>query len=99
MTTRPQSGEPGRGFPPAGDCRRRAAPGPRGRPILLISLTTFAGLFPLLQETNVQAGFLIKMAVSLGQGVLSATFISPGLIPAGHRVLEDLRGLVGWRKE
>ncbi len=71
----------------------------RFRPILLTSLTTFAGLFPLLQETSVQAKFLIPMAVSLGYGVLFATFISLVLIPAGYLVLEDLRELAGRRKE
>ncbi|WP_231881183.1 efflux RND transporter permease subunit, partial [Oleiphilus sp. HI0123] len=36
----------------------------RFRPILLTSITTFAGLTPLILETSIQAKFLIPMAVS-----------------------------------
>ncbi len=42
----------------------------RFRPILLTSLTTFAGLLPLMLERSMQATFLIPMAVSLAFGVL-----------------------------
>jgi multidrug efflux pump subunit AcrB len=50
------------------------AAGPRRfRPILLTSITTFVGLFPLLIEKSVQAQFLIPMAISLAYGVLFAT--------------------------
>lgn len=63
----------------------------RFRPILLTSLTTFAGLFPLLSEKSVQAKFLVPMAVSLAFGVLFATFITLVLIPVLYVVLEDVR--------
>ncbi len=53
----------------------------RFRPILLTSITTFVGLMPLLLEKSVQAQFLIPMAVSLGFGVLFATFIILILVP------------------
>jgi multidrug efflux pump subunit AcrB len=69
----------------------RTAGGARFRPILLTSLTTFAGLTPLLLEKSTQAQFLIPMAVSLGFGILYATFLSLLLIPTGYRILEDLR--------
>jgi multidrug efflux pump subunit AcrB len=69
----------------------RTAGGARFRPILLTSLTTFAGLTPLLLEKSTQAQFLIPMAVSLGFGILYATFLSLLLIPAGYRILEDAR--------
>ena len=46
----------------------------RFRPILLTSLTTFVGLFPLILERSMQATFLIPMAVSLAFGVLFANF-------------------------
>lgn len=62
----------------------------RFRPILLTSLTTFAGLVPLMLETNVQAQFLIPMAVSLGFGIIFATFITLLLIPINYMVLEDM---------
>ncbi len=65
----------------------------RFRPILLTSLTTFAGLTPLLVEKSVQAQFLIPMAISLGFGVLFATFITLILVPALYAILEDAKAL------
>ncbi|MGW8301263.1 MAG: efflux RND transporter permease subunit, partial [Desulfobacterales bacterium] len=61
----------------------------RFRAILLTSLTTFAGLSPMIFERSVQAQFLIPMAVSLGFGVLFATFITLLLIPCGYMIRED----------
>ncbi|MBT64230.1 MAG: hypothetical protein CML13_13575 [Puniceicoccaceae bacterium] len=63
----------------------------RFRPIILTSLTTFAGLLPVLFETSLQAQFLIPMAISLSFGVLFATFITLLLVPAFYSILEDLR--------
>jgi len=54
----------------------------RFRPIMLTSLTTFAGLMPMLTETDMQARFLIPMAISLGFGILFATLITLILVPA-----------------
>lgn len=54
----------------------------RFRPIMLTSLTTFAGVLPLLSETSTQAQLLIPMAASLGFGVIFATIISLVLVPA-----------------
>ena len=65
----------------------------RLRPVLLTSLTTFAGLTPLIFEKSTQAQFLIPMAVSLGFGILFATFITLLLVPLNYLVLEDLRAL------
>lgn len=62
----------------------------RFRPILLTSLTTFAGLTPILLEQSLQAQFLIPMALSLGFGVLFATFITLLLVPSVYLILEDL---------
>jgi multidrug efflux pump subunit AcrB len=70
------------------------AGGRRFRPIMLTSATTFAGLMPMLFETDVQARFLIPMAVSLGFGVLFATFITLLLIPAVYMMLEDIKHLI-----
>jgi len=67
----------------------------RFRPILLTSLTTFAGLMPMLVETDMQARFLVPMAVSLGFGILFATFITLLLVPSVYMMLEDLKNLVG----
>ena len=67
----------------------------RMRPIILTSLTTFAGLSPLLLEQSLQAKFMVPMAVSLGFGILFATLISLVLVPVIYRILEDLFRLVG----
>lgn len=45
----------------------------RFRAILLTSLTTVAGLLPIIMETNMQAQFLIPVAVSIAFGVLFGT--------------------------
>jgi multidrug efflux pump subunit AcrB len=61
----------------------------RFRPIILTSLTTFAGLLPLLFETSLQAQFLIPMATSLSFGVLFATAMTLFLVPACYNILQD----------
>jgi multidrug efflux pump subunit AcrB len=66
----------------------------RFRAILLTSLTTFVGLSPMIVERSVQAQFLIPMAVSLGFGVLFATFITLLLVPCGYMIREDFIHLV-----
>jgi multidrug efflux pump subunit AcrB len=45
----------------------------RFRPILLTSLTTVAGLMPMIAEKSMQAQFLIPMATSIAFGVLFGT--------------------------
>jgi multidrug efflux pump subunit AcrB len=62
----------------------------RLRAVLLTSVTTFAGLMPLLGETSLQAQFLIPAAVSLGYGILFATVITLILIPALLRIQHDI---------
>ena len=62
----------------------------RFRAIILTSLTTFAGLTPMLLERSLQAQFLIPMAVSLGFGVLFATGITLLLVPCGYMILDDI---------
>ena len=70
------------------------AGGRRFRAIILTSLTTFVGLMPMLLETDMQARFLIPMAVSLGFGILFATTITLVLVPSIYLILEDLRTLL-----
>jgi len=70
----------------------------RFRPIVLTSLTTFAGLTPILLEQSMQARFLIPMAVSLGFGVLFATIITLILVPVSYLILEDLKRMLGMTK-
>jgi multidrug efflux pump subunit AcrB len=66
----------------------------RFRAVILTSLTTFAGLTPMILERSLQAQFLIPMAVSLGFGVLFATVITLLLVPCGYMILEDVHTLV-----
>jgi multidrug efflux pump subunit AcrB len=72
----------------------------RFRPIFLTSITTFAGLMPLMFDKALHAQFLKPMAVSLGFGILFATFITLFLIPAAYLFLEDVKALFrtgfGW---
>ena len=65
----------------------------RFRPVMLTSLTTFIGLMPLLFEQSTQAQFLIPMAVSLGFGILFATFITLILVPVNYLIVERLKSL------
>ena len=72
----------------------RLAGARRFRPILLTSLTTFAGLLPLMFEQSRQARYMIPMAISLAWGVLFATVITLLLVPVNTLILEDIkRGL------
>ncbi|MBE0459582.1 efflux RND transporter permease subunit [Pseudoalteromonas prydzensis] len=64
----------------------------RFRPVMLTSLTTFIGLMPLLFEKATQAQFLIPMAVSLGFGIIFATFITLLLVPVNYLLMERLQG-------
>ena len=62
----------------------------RLRAVLLTSLTTIAGLTPLLFETSRQAQFLIPMAVSIAFGLAFATLLILLVIPAMLSVYEDI---------
>ncbi|MBR9922943.1 MAG: efflux RND transporter permease subunit [Bacteroidetes bacterium] len=53
----------------------------RFRPILLTTVTTVAGLGPLLLEKSFQAQFLIPMAISVAFGLISATVVILVLLP------------------
>lgn len=65
----------------------------RFRPIFLTSITTFAGLMPLIFDGARHAQLLRPMAISLGFGILFATFITLFLIPSAYLMLEDLKAL------
>ncbi|MCP4292925.1 MAG: efflux RND transporter permease subunit [bacterium] len=67
----------------------------RFRPIMLTSVTTFAGLTPLILEKSLQAKFLIPMATSLGFGVMFATFITLLLVPVSYSILADAKKFMG----
>ena len=71
----------------------------RFRPILLTSLTTFLGVFPIIIERSIQAQFLVPMAVSLGYGILVATPILMLVVPAlsmmNHLATEKVKTVMG----
>jgi multidrug efflux pump subunit AcrB len=66
------------------------------RAVLLTSLTTIAGLTPLLFEKSLQAQFLIPMATSISFGLAFSTilvlFFVPALLSVHESVAHRLRG-------
>ena len=63
----------------------------RLRPIILTTLTTSFGLFPLVLEKSFQAQFLIPMAISLVYGVAFGTLFILLFFPALIMILNDIR--------
>jgi multidrug efflux pump subunit AcrB len=63
----------------------------RFRAIVLTSLTTAAGLMPIMLERSVQAQFVIPMAISLSFGILFATVITLFLVPSLYLLEIDAR--------
>lgn len=74
----------------------------RFRPILLTSITTFLGVFPIIIEQSIQAQFLVPMAVSLGFGILVATPILMLAVPAlgmmNYLASQKVKAFVGRRR-
>ncbi len=64
----------------------------RFRAILLTSLTTVAGVLPLLMETSLQAQVLVPLVTSLAFGLAAATFQVLFLVPALYAIVDDY----GW---
>lgn len=64
----------------------------RFRPVLLTSVTTAAGLAPLLIERSFQAQFLIPMAVSISFGLMAATLLTLLYVPALYMIIADIAG-------
>ena len=68
----------------------------RFRPIILTSLTTVVGLYPLILEKSFQAQFLVPMAVSVAYGVLFGTMILLFFFPSLILFLNDMRRARFW---
>ncbi|MAE83384.1 MAG: acriflavin resistance protein [Flammeovirgaceae bacterium] len=68
----------------------------RFRAIMLTSLTTVLGLYPLIKETSFQAQFLIPMAISVAYGVLIGTFIILVFFPVLILFFNDVRRAFKW---
>ena len=58
----------------------------RFRPVLLTSITTFAGLAPILLDGSQQAKWLKPMATSLAFGIVFATVITLVIVPVNYLV-------------
>lgn len=63
----------------------------RLRPIILTSLTTTIGLFPIILQKSIQAQFLIPMAISLAYGVAIGTIFILIFLPVLIMLLSDFR--------
>ncbi len=67
----------------------RRASRERFRAVLLTSLTTIAGLLPLLLEKSLQAQVLIPLAISIAFGMMASTFLVLIIVPAFYTILGD----------
>jgi multidrug efflux pump subunit AcrB len=68
----------------------------RFRPIMLTSVTTIAGLGPLILEKSFQAQFLVPMAIAVAYGLAAATFITLVLLPLTLSLFNDLKQYLLW---
>jgi HAE1 family hydrophobic/amphiphilic exporter-1 len=62
----------------------------RFRAIFLTSITTIAGMLPLLSETSLQAQVLIPLVASVVFGMISSTLLLLLVLPATYAIMEDL---------
>lgn len=68
----------------------------RFRPIFLTSLTTIAGIAPLLLEKSRQAQFLIPMAISIAYGIAIATVLTLIILPILLSATNEFKAKLAW---
>ena len=68
----------------------------RFRAIILTSLTTVAGLMPLLLEKSRQAQFLKPIAISISYGIMIATFLTLLMLPLLLSINNSLTVKIKW---
>ncbi|MBT3251231.1 MAG: efflux RND transporter permease subunit [Candidatus Marinimicrobia bacterium] len=68
----------------------------RFRPILLTTITTAAGLSPLIAQRSEQGQWLVPMAVSVAAGLVFGTVLTLLMLPSSIYCISDLRVL--WNK-
>jgi multidrug efflux pump subunit AcrB len=68
----------------------------RFRAIILTSITTVAGLYPIVLEGSFQAQFLKPMAIALAYGILFGTLFILLFFPALILVLNDIKRAWKW---
>ena len=64
----------------------------RFRPILLTTITTAAGVAPLIFQTSEGGQFLIPIAVSMAFGLIFGTFLTLVLLPCVLTLMADVTG-------
>lgn len=70
----------------------------RFRAIFLTSLTTIAGLAPLMLETSRSAQFLIPMAISISYGIAVATVLTLVMLPLLLSVSNSIKVFIKWMR-
>ncbi|MDB9775401.1 efflux RND transporter permease subunit [Vicingaceae bacterium] len=68
----------------------------RFRAIFLTSITTIAGLSPLIFETSRQAQFLIPMAISIAYGIAIATVLTLVMLPMLLSMSNSAKVYLSW---
>ena len=63
----------------------------RFRPVIMTTVTTVAGLLPMLLETSIQAQFLIPMAITIAFGLMGGTIGTLVFLPALIQVVDDIK--------
>jgi len=63
----------------------------RFRPIVLTSLTTMAGLFPLIMANDPDAQHIVPMAISVAYGVIVATFLTLLVLPVLLVIINSIK--------
>ena len=63
----------------------------RFRAIFITSLTTLAGLLPLLMESSTQAQFLIPLVASIVFGLMATTLFAPIIVPTVLIIIKDMK--------
>lgn len=71
------------------DIAAKTASRERFRAVLLTSVTTIAGLLPLLSERSLQAQVLIPLACSIVFGLLMSTILVLVVVPCLYTILSD----------
>lgn len=70
----------------------------RFRPIVLTTVTTVAGLAPIITETSFQAQFLIPMAISIAYGLAYATTLTLIMLPGLVMINNRIKSVIHWLK-
>lgn len=68
----------------------------RFRAVILTSVTTVAGLYPLIMEDSFQAQFLIPMAIAVAHGLLWGTMFTLFFFPSVMLFYNDFRRVGVW---